>query len=186
MTRNTRSRSRPVFYFTIGRYGNGNPSPQNTGWSDITRGSAGNFNRIRASTWFAEPLVSLFVHPSSRPRDISLGKGVMPTPDVNRKSIPMKLAKLFYRLRSLILRPAFLPGLWIARGCQPAAYAEGLCNSGPTSRCPRVYKGVWRHSAASFWSWREAISPRFRATAHPQPSGDPLRSNARHFSSSTS
>jgi len=87
-------------------------------------------------TWHPEQLA---------PRHIG-GKRENPTADVNRKSLPMKMAKLAYRLRGLLHGAPVPPATLYYEVMTPSGFAELRRESWPRLKMPRPVK---RHLAPS-------------------------------------
>lgn len=85
--------------------------------------------------------IGLFVwHPDQlAPRHIG-GKRENPTPDVNRKSLPMKLAKLRYRFRNLLNGAVLPPARLAYEIVLPGGRAERREIRRPTLKMPRTEK----------------------------------------------
>ncbi|MEY5062546.1 MAG: hypothetical protein RLZZ112_510 [Verrucomicrobiota bacterium] len=85
--------------------------------------------------------IGLFVwHPDQlAPRHIG-GKRENPTPDVNRKSLPIKLAKLAYRLRGLGNGAVVPPRVLYYEVMTPSGFAELRRQPWPRLKMPRAVK----------------------------------------------
>jgi len=85
--------------------------------------------------------IGLFVwHPDQlAPRHIG-GKRENPTPDVNRKSLPIKLAKLAYRLRGLFRGATVPPRVIYYEVMTPSGFAELRRQPWPRLKMPRAVK----------------------------------------------
>jgi hypothetical protein len=85
--------------------------------------------------------IGLFVwHPDQlAPRHIG-GKRENPTPDVNRKSLPMKLAKLRYRFRNLLSGAVLSPARLAYEVVLPGGRVERREIRRPALKMPRTEK----------------------------------------------
>ena len=96
------------------------------------------------SGWNLVPLrqpIGIFVwHPEQlAPRHIG-GKRENPTPDVNRKSFSIKIAKLSYRLRGLLLGAALPPRVLHYEVMTPSGFAELRRQPWPRLKMPKDVK----------------------------------------------
>jgi hypothetical protein len=79
-------------------------------------------------------------HPDQlAPRHIG-GKRENPTPDVNRKSLPIKLAKIFYRLRALFWGASLPPRLLDYEVMAPSGLADSCRQSWPPLKMSKDVK----------------------------------------------
>ena len=85
--------------------------------------------------------IGLFVwHPDQlAPRHIG-GKRENPTPDVNRKSLPIKLAKVAYRLRGLLSGAKIPPRMLYYEVMTPSGFAELRRQPWPRLKMPKDVK----------------------------------------------